>query len=402
MKKNMLWAFASFSAMLIPVIPANAQEQTMVEEETVTVTEETCRTHYYSTMRDNWFIQIGAGIDVPYIEKSLDHGDAKRHITAAYNLGFGKWISPYIGWRASFLGGAFHWDSGTFRKAKYANANIDFMWDMLNSIGGVNTHRFFSIVPFVGLGGTFTWDYNRDGGIIGRDGKPKGNSWTLPVSGGLQLNFRLCKYVDFFVEGRAQFHGDNFNNQAYGYPIDVNVTAVGGLIFKIGGDDFANYNPCDYLGYINSLNDKVNDLRGTLATTSAALAAAESQLPCPEVEETVIVEESAPLMSTVRFTLNSSRISDMEMVSIYNIAEWMKANPEQDVVIAGYADKATGSGSYNMELSKRRAEAVKKALVDKYGIGGDRLSIRAEGSDKQPYDVNDWNRIVIFSVAGQE
>ena len=273
------------------------------------------------------------------------------------------------------------------------------MWDMFNSFGGVNSHRVFSINPFVGLGGTFAWDFRPDGSIIGRDGKVKGNSWTLPVSAGLQFNFRLGKYVDFFLEGRAQFYGDNFNNIAYGDPVDINLTATGGFIFKIGGDDYKSYNPCDYLGYISNLNNQVNDLRGALATTGAALAAAESQLPCPEVSETVIVEQTAPLMSTVRFALNSARISEMEMVNIYNTAEYLKANPTQNVVIAGYADKDTGSSAYNMSLSKRRAEAVKKVLVDKYGISADRLTVQAEGSNTQPYDVNNWNRIVIFTVA---
>ena len=234
---------------------------------------------------------------------------------------------------------------------------------------------------------------------MGNDGKPKGNVWALPVSAGIQFNFRLCKYVDFFLEGRGQFYGDNLNNIPGGRPIDINLTATGGFIFKIGGDDFKSYNPCDYLGYISNLNNQVNDLRGALATTSAALAAAEAQLPCPEVQETVVVQETAPLMSTVRFTLNSARISDMEMVNIYNTAEYLKANPDQKVVIAGYADKDTGSSAYNMSLSKRRAEAVKKALVEKYGISADRLTIQAQGSDSQPYDVNNWNRIVIFSVA---
>ena len=86
------------------------------------------------------------------------------------------------------------------------------------------------------------------------------------------------------------------------------------------------------------------------------------------------------------------------MVNVYNIAEWMKANPEQKVAIQGYADKDTGTSEYNMGLSKRRAEAVQKVLVDKYGINPDRLSIQPEGSNVQPYDVNNWNRIVIFSV----
>ena len=50
-----------------------------------------------------------------------------------------------------------------------------------------------------------------------------------------------------------------------------------------------------------------------------------------------------------------------------------------------------------MDLSKRRAEAVRDQLVNKYGINPDRLTIQAEGSNVQPYDVNNWNRIVIFT-----
>ena len=89
----------------------------------------------------------------------------------------------------------------------------------------------------------------------------------------------------------------------------------------------------------------------------------------------------------------------MEMVNVYNISEWMKANPDQNVAIVGYADRDTGTSTYNMGLSQRRAEAVRNALVNDYGINPDRLSISAQGSEVQPYDVNNWNRIVIFNVA---
>ena len=103
------------------------------------------------------------------------------------------------------------------------------------------------------------------------------------------------------------------------------------------------------------------------------------------------------MMATVRFKINSAVISPEEEVNVYNVAEWMKANPDQNVTISGYADKDTGTAEYNMGLSKRRAENVRDQLVNKYGINPDRLSIQAEGSDTQPYDVNNWNRIVIFT-----
>ena len=234
----------------------------------------------------------------------------------------------------------------------------------------------------------------------GSDPRHKSTTWAPDIAAGLQLRFRLCKYVDFFAEGRVQFLGDVFNGTAYGVPADLNISAIGGFSFNIGGREFSRYNPCDYTGYISNLNNQVNDLRAALATTGAALAAAEAQLPCPEVEvaEATVVE-AAPLMATVRFSLNSARIVPQEKVNVYNIAQWMKENPEQNVAIVGYADADTGTAAYNMTLSKRRAQAVYDMLTGEYGVDSSRLSIVAEGSDKQVYEENNWNRIVIFNVA---
>ena len=177
----------------------------------------------------------------------------------------------------------------------------------------------------------------------------------------------------------------------------MNLTAMGGLTFKLGGKSFKSFNPCAYIGYINQLNGQINDLRGELSNCSSRLAAAEAQLPCPEIVAVECPDASAPLMSTVRFTINSAKISSMEMVNVYNIAQWMKANPDANVVIKGYADKDTGTAAYNLKLSERRAQNVYNVLTKEYGIPADRLSIKAEGSASQIYDTNNWNRIVIFS-----
>ena len=402
MKKSILLSGSAVAMAALAAAPAaSAQDETVtVIEETALVSDIPCKTHYYSGSGDNWFIQIGAGIASPFMEDHPAGPSPEHHITVNYNFGFGKWMSPYLGWRLSFYGGPLHWQNVSWEKSKYVNANFDLMWDMFNSFGGVNSRRVFSIVPFVGLGGSYAWDFKPNhGNILNHHGTQKTNSWTLPVSAGLQLRFRLCKYVDFFAEGRVSFYGDNFNNYAYGSPIDMNITATGGFSFNIGGCDFKSYNPCDYLDYINTLNGQVNDLRNALAVTGAALAEAEAQLPCPEVPEAVVAEvEPAPLMATVRFRLNSAKITDEEMVNVYNISKWMSENPDQNVAIVGYADKDTGTSEYNMGLSKRRAEAVRDTLVNKYGVNPDRLSIQAEGSDVQPYDVNNWNRIVIFNA----
>ncbi len=193
------------------------------------------------------------------------------------------------------------------------------------------------------------------------------------------------------------FYGDNFNNEAYGRPIDIDLSAVGGFTFHLTGSKFKRYNPCDYVDYINNANAQINDLRGALATTSAALAAAQAQLPCPDVT----VVEPAPavtLLPTVRFKINSAYVSSEEMVNVYNVAEYLKANPNTSIVVRGYADEDTGTSEYNMKLSERRAQAVADILVGDYGIDSSRLVLEAAGSNTQVYDTNDWNRIVIFAV----
>lgn len=404
MKKNLLLEMAIAGlAMTLPIGAMAQNDDYVVVEEDVTIMDmPQCKDIYYSSWKDNWFMQMGAGMNLPMLENYLPDGSEKHHITAVYNLGIGKWLTPHFGWRISGLYGAIHWDNNVYSKAKYANANFDLMWDMFNSVGGVNTNRVFSIIPFVGLGGTYTWDFNDHTPAIRTSYGDKPNQWTLPVSAGLQMRLRLCRYADFFIEGRAQFYGDNFNNYAYGEPVDVNITAIGGFTINFGGRSFNSINPCNDIGYINGLNAQVNDLRASLALCSAALAEAEAQLPCPEIAPTTVVQQvnttNAILLSTVRFARNSATITDAEMVNVYNVAEWLKENPKQNIVIKGYADEGTGTSDYNMELSRHRAQNVYDALVN-YGVNANRLSIQAEGSNSQLYDTNDWNRIVIFAPA---
>lgn len=415
-------------------VPAtmSAQEAVSVSEEAVTVSEFTCdnTNRYYSSWRDNWFLQLGAGVNQPFVEHGVGthstlHNVDRKKMTVEYNVGVGRWISPYLGLRLNALGGCLHWDNPTngnpyngWSKSKHVNLNFELMWDMCNSLAGVNPNRPVSIIPFVGLGGDINWDIRRHGdlrasgsNILKEANSPGGvvediiegnyrtRNWTLPVSAGVQFRFRLCKYVDFFAEARAAFYGDNWNGCAYGSSIESNVSALGGFNINFGGRKWGSYNECATASEIASLNGQVNNLREELLAANQALAAAElaaanqnvtnasASADCPDI----------PLLSTVRFKINSDVISPEEEVNVYNMAQWLKANPDAKVAVVGYADKDTGTAEYNLALSQRRAEAVADQLCSKYGIARDRLDIRYDGSAVQPYESNDWNRIVLFT-----
>ena len=415
MKANKLYLTVALGAASLGLgNVANAQD--VFVSDAVSVTEFTCdnANHYFASWRDNWFIELGAGAGQPIVERGtvgqpmpVIYG---KKWTAAYSFGFGHWMSPYFGWRIKAIGGSLHWDAPVrvggdgWGRSKHVNLQAEFLWDMCNSIAGVNPNRPVSVIPFFGFGGDANWDFkNGKGGEIeatniyrhGSSTVKKTVQWTLPVSAGIQFRFRLAKCVDFFAEARAAFYGDNWNNYADGYSVDCYVSAMGGFSFNINGRGWNTFNECNYVSQIAALNGQVNDLRAQLIACGETVAALQAQLPCPEP---VVQKEcnNAPLMATVRFTINSDVIMPTEEVNVYSMAEWLKANPNEKIIIAGYADRDTGTSEYNMELSQRRADAVKNALVNNYGIDASRLDTKAFGSDEQEYSVNDWNRIVIF------
>ena len=51
-----------------------------------------------------------------------------------------------------------------------------------------------------------------------------------------------------------------------------------------------------------------------------------------------------------------------------------------------------------MTLSERRAKAVAKALVEKYGVSEDMIEVDFKGDTVQPYETNEWNRVVIMTA----
>lgn len=371
---------------------STAQSDGVAVIETISVEELPGNAHFYSErFGDNMYISLGAGTQTFFTDHwNTGDNSGNSKFTLAMNFAVGKWFTPYIGGRISAMGGALHYawpmQADVMTHMRYFGFYGDMTFNLSNLIWGYNPDRFFSIVPFAGIG------YNYAFKNTGTHEK----TYAFPVSGGLTLNFRLSHYVDFFIEGRANILGDHFNGVTGGRQVESIVSAVGGFTYKFGKDRFKAYDPYGEQVVINDLNNKVNQLR-------AALDQCQSREcpPCPEaviVQETAVVEPcSQQLTSAVRFSINSSKISDEEAVNVYNIAQWMNDNPDCSITVAGYADKETGTAEYNMQLSQKRAEAVKKILIDTYKIDPARIQTIAGGSATQPYPHNNWNRVVIFS-----
>ena len=71
-----------------------------------------------------------------------------------------------------------------------------------------------------------------------------------------------------------------------------------------------------------------------------------------------------------------------------NIPRCLIKHPDWRLRIAGHTDNVGGEGDYNLELSRRRSEAVRAALVNRFGVSEERLSSSGYGA-RVPIETND-------------
>jgi outer membrane protein OmpA-like peptidoglycan-associated protein len=81
---------------------------------------------------------------------------------------------------------------------------------------------------------------------------------------------------------------------------------------------------------------------------------------------------------SVQYDVNDWQVSDEEMDKVKAVARVLKDNGDVKIMVVGFADY-TGSDSYNMKLSEKRANEVKRLLVKKYGIAEDRIQTDYKG-----------------------
>lgn len=111
---------------------------------------------------------------------------------------------------------------------------------------------------------------------------------------------------------------------------------------------------------------------------------ATRSLSSTEREEiATIVQDKPKIDLEINFDYNSDDISAKSLPSVQALG---RALTNQDLkgstfVVAGHTD-AAGGEEYNQGLSERRADAIKRYLVDKYGISGTDLVTVGYGKSK--------------------
>jgi outer membrane protein OmpA-like peptidoglycan-associated protein len=107
-------------------------------------------------------------------------------------------------------------------------------------------------------------------------------------------------------------------------------------------------------------------------------------LSATEREEIAAVVKDKPKIDLeINFDYNSADISAKSLPSVQALGRALTNNDLKGstFVVAGHTDSA-GSDAYNQDLSERRADSIKRYLVEKYGINGTDLVTVGYGESK--------------------
>lgn len=137
------------------------------------------------------------------------------------------------------------------------------------------------------------------------------------------------------------------------------------------------------LDAVKSEQLSVEKARVELARKELELAKARQELAVKESKNQIQMQ----LSGEVLFDTNNATIKTDAREKLRQVGIILAAYPQGAITVTGYTD-SRGSEETNLELSRKRAEAVKTWLMNQSGIKDDRITVKALG-EEAPVASND-------------
>ena len=317
----------------------------------------------------SWFVNFQGGIQLPNTP-GMSH-----LISPVFGLNVGRNSSPLFSTRLGIEGcnsKVYNEFTGEKQSFKYATGSFDAMVNLLNLISP--KRRALNLYGIAGVG--LNWS-----------GMATTNSskFSPNIRVGAQLDWRVAKNLAFNLEYRADNTNDQFNGRLEPGSHDWYTSLLLGVSLVLP-DAKPQVVVKDNSAELKALNDRINALQAE----NAALKNRK-----PEVKEVVkTVVDKQTVLPNVFFQCAKSDISTQQAANVKAIADFLKANPNSNVTIKGYASPE-GNPEVNQKLSEARAKAVADMLINKLGISADRIKTEAGGATSDIYPVNELNRVAV-------
>jgi outer membrane protein OmpA-like peptidoglycan-associated protein len=162
---------------------------------------------------------------------------------------------------------------------------------------------------------------------------------------------------------------------------------------QMAQNDAANANRITQLALQEAASAKLGTQTAQADAAGAQRAAQEAQARSAQLEaqlSALAAKKTARgdviTLGDVLFGTDLARLNAEGMRNAQKLATLLQDHPQRSALVEGFAD-STGSAAHNQDLSERRANAVRSALVD-LGVAQERISIRGYG-EEHPVAAND-------------
>ena len=366
-----------------------------------------------TNFQDNWYISLYGGVTSNF-GSDASHSGFFRLMGPAAVLAVGKELTPISGVRFQInynrntgvtddqfgsytddLGSITNFDWMTHERYKWNSygLSIDYLLNFTNLLLGFRENRKFHLQGIVGIGGSVSRNYTTEqyaeaqridnshsAELHNKDKYDNRQHSLICLRAGVAGTFMIARNWNLHLEAIGNILDNSYDsNPTTNNTWDGHVDYLLGVSYRFnnkGGQAPGFYYPRhDMTEYIRKMND-INEIRDKTRRRRDELEA---------MTDTIDVDAQV-MYTLIAFDENDTAIDRLQQTNIYTTAYAWARNPRSIIYI-------TNSTGVDDKLFRKRAEAIRNIMLERYEIPASRISVVASEKDIKP--IGDYIELIV-------
>ena len=366
-----------------------------------------------TNFQDNWYISLYGGVTSNF-GSDASHSGFFRLMGPAAVLAVGKELTPISGVRFQInynrntgvtddqfgsytddFGSITNFDWMTHERYKWNSygLSIDYLLNFTNLLLGFRENRKFHLQGIVGIGGSVSRNYTTEqyaeaqridnshsAELHNKDKYDNRQHSLICLRAGVAGTFMIARNWNLHLEAIGNILDNSYDsNPTTNNTWDGHVDYLLGVSYRFnnkGGQAPGFYYPRhDMTEYIRKMND-INEIRDRTKRRRDELEA---------MTDTIDVDAQV-MYTLIAFDENDTAIDRLQQTNIYTTAYAWARNPRSIIYI-------TNSTGVDDKLFRKRAEAIRNIMLERYEIPASRISVVASEKDIKP--IGDYIELIV-------